>query len=153
MKSIIFLFVALIGSVCFSSSKILSYRYGNQITGSILLIYDDGALVHYERTCCPPRTDHIEEKPLDAISLSYLLHLIAGASKGEQISYSAGTSGNGSSAGTLTAFSSQGNQINIRTIEFDSLNGSPQPVQKNSTPEAREIEEVVFSIVKQKMKL
>lgn len=151
MKILILFFALISTGVCFASSKILNYNYGNQITRSVLSIYDDGSILHTERQLS--QVDQILENPLDDVSLAQLIGLINGAAKGEQVNFGAGQSGNGSSAGSLAVFDADRNIVNIRSIDFGPLDGSPQPVQMNSSQEAREIEKIVFAIVKRKMEL
>ena len=151
MKIFFFLSFLFFAKLSFAADKLVDYRFGNQIKGSTLTIFSDGQIVHTERTCCPPRTDDLIEKNLNIEELKNLILFVEKATLAGQSTYRAGQSGNGSSAGTLTAFRANATQFNIRTIEFGDGIGGPQPVHFNVAAEAREIESLVFALVLQKM--
>lgn len=151
MKMCLIIFSFFFTQVLFAQTKIIEYQFGNQITGSTFVVNTDGSISHGERTCCPPRTDKVIHDTLAQSDLEKLSLLIEGAKVGSQSTFGAGSSGNGSSAGSLIVYDLKGEKINIRTIGFGDGAGGLQPVDFNTSSEAREIEKFVFDNVVQKM--
>ena len=144
MKLIILLFI-LFSNFAFGASKIVDYRFGNQIKGSILSIYEDGTIHRTERK----GPVHIEELPAEVLTneaLALLLQYIDVISSSSQARTAVGQSGAGSYSGYLYVFKNDV-KINVRSIEFGNLDGSPQPIMFNVAPEARLIEDLVFNMV------
>lgn len=146
------LFATLLSApMALAQGKMIEYHFGNQITGSTLIVSSDGRLSHQERTCCPPREDEVTQAKLTAQEVEKLQLLIEGAKFGSQIKMGTGSSSFGSSTGRLLVYDGDGNELHIRSIELGDGTGRPQPVEYNSAPEARELEKFVFERVKQVM--
>lgn len=56
-----------------ASDKLLEYVYGNQITGSRLIIHSNGSIQKLERTCCPPVTKQLPPFNADKDALLWVL--------------------------------------------------------------------------------
>jgi hypothetical protein len=134
----------------FASNPILEYKYGNQITGSVLTISDDGTVVHTERTCCAPRTDVIPEAKLSEKQLVQLADWIAEAAQGKLKTTQGNPTAMGSSAGTLNTYQDDIIVI-IHEITRGNAEGSYDVVRKNSSAAADKIEALVNQYVKDKM--
>lgn len=151
MKFILLVFLSITSSYASATNKIIDYRFGNQITGSTLTVFDDGSIHHSERICCPPRAEPVEEANLSQEGLNQLLKWIDIASRASQASLEGGQSAEGSSSGELIAFDKNGKAVNIRTIEFGHGHGDLQAIHYNTAPESREIEKFVYEKVNRKM--
>ena len=151
MKAALLVSSLFFSQISFGQTKIIKYAFGNQVTGSTLVVNSDGIISHGERTCCPPRTDHVTHTTLAKAEVVWLNLLVEGAELGSQSTFGIGQSGPGSSAGHLVVYGLSDKKTNIRTIEFGNGSGSPQPVDFNTAEEAREIEKFVFENVVRKM--
>ncbi len=143
--------VVLISNASVQAKELLvKYRYGNQIYGSELQIFDDGSVAHGERTCCPPHTDNIPETNLSTTKVIELKDWIQGAALGNIVSTSGHQTAEGSESGRLTA-GQNGVEILVHVIERGTGADPKDQVRMNQSTEAGLIETLVNSYVKNPM--
>ncbi|WP_394840225.1 hypothetical protein LVJ94_25405 [Pendulispora rubella] len=97
-------------------SVVLSYTYGNQITGSTLEILANGTVSGTERTCCPPKIEPTSPNSLSADALNTLLSQIETAA-GTQPTVTEKDAGQaGDNSGALIVYAASGARVIIREV-------------------------------------
>jgi len=142
----IILFGALVSLGAHAQNVLLDFSNGNQIFGSYLTVYDDGVLLHKERSCCPPHTDAIQEVRFSRAQLSHLQGLIRAASSSNVRIRDGNLTTDGSQSGELIAFYNNAKLV-IYKVERSSI-GTPDKVTYNTSPAAAEIQKIVYVYVK-----
>jgi hypothetical protein len=129
---------------------LLTYRYGNQITGSELTVHDDGRVEHIERTCCPPTSTPVTEADLDGTALAMLRAQIAAVAAAGTATTDGHPTSAGSSNGELYVYH-DGLQYIVRTISRNPAGTGPSIVVSSTAAEASAILSYVNSEVDEDM--
>ena len=128
-----------------AGTLLVSYSFGNQISGSTLEIDRDGGVTHSERTCCPPTTVPVAQPPLAPSVLGALGGFILEA-RGAAIQTELLDGGAGASSGFLIAFLPDGAPVVVRRL---TLQGPALESERNTAPDAGAIRAVVVGYTSQ----
>jgi hypothetical protein len=131
---------------CSEAREIISYWYGNQISGSELTIMSDGTINHKERRT-PTNIETITHAKLSATKLAELTGWIEAAPSGTLVE-SDGTETNlGSSSGSLKAFTPSGAEVVIETDARDGDGDGYNDLTINDSVAAMSIRTMIVNLV------
>jgi hypothetical protein len=129
------------------AGTIAFYDFGNQISGSRVVIADDGSITHEERTCCPPATTPVSETALTANELADLQADVQSVAAGSWTTTEGPPPALGANGGQLCVISG-GSAFTVRVIEGTTAN----TLEHESTAAgAADIETLVFGYAEKDM--
>lgn len=121
---------------------IVFYGFGNQIEGSNLQIFEDGSIVHSERTCCPPTVEDLPEAALSAEAMAALKGQISAVAATGQTVEDLGPMPAGEKTGVLCVVD-DGQPITVKAYENETMNVI---LRQSTAPEAADIRSLVTAI-------
>lgn len=131
---------------CTSASRLVEYRYGNQISASDLVIMSDGAFDHEERHT-PTDIQSVAHPQLDAAKLAQLDAWIAAAATGTLVRSDGGATNLGSSSGYLNGYLADGTKVVIVTDARDTDGDGYNDVTVNQAAEAAQLRGMIVDLV------